>query len=564
MSLISQTLFGIYNELRLRSNCEFKSNDKSKENLDLYVQSLVRIDINYLYNIYHEIWLLCDKPDIYEFGRDYFDEVVSNEGNDSDALDATSNKICSKAVYNVMCEYLKEISYCCFCSFNLMQSHIVYYNNQWCVSLLLSKSDNKPVFVISPIEHIEKLDYVSPDQYQTLFAIIGFILRFLTYHNTVDILTINTKLNYAITYSRNDRTCYSNHLCILIGEHIHHSNDVYMPQYLDEEQQENISFYADAFNFSNKDMIQFHTDQLLQDDICHILDALPLEFIPSIVSNRYCCPDSRVNSTDDFASGIITIKIPNIKYIVQSTSTHNANITDIIDTSTTLTTPTTSTTSTTSNTINTTYDESNKFFDFMKNYTDRQCQTHFYILDSSEINIYSFIHTYPSTSVFVNTTNNDPTPIINEFTNWNNENDNCTACIKTTHVEIYHIADCTLIIKNLQIITVTEKEIHEHNMKYVFVENWENVVKNCDLNMLKLLKQLKFTCFDDIAILIDKDQRAAEYLIITRYLIDMHTYCPTTNQVDNYETILKILMLQNPLVQRDLDMYGCLSTLKLD
>lgn len=151
MSHIIRSLFVIYNKIL---------SDLEERQQIPHLLSL--IDKCYVHKIYHEVWRLSGKPDVDEFGRDYFNiQIIDNEYD-------KYTKVCATAVYNVLCDYIVEMNQCCFCSFKLMNNHMVYHDDQLCIYLMFTK--NKHVFVITPIEHVEIIEDFMTGSYSNLLT----------------------------------------------------------------------------------------------------------------------------------------------------------------------------------------------------------------------------------------------------------------------------------------------------------------------------------------------------------------------------------------------------------
>jgi hypothetical protein len=150
-----------------------------------------------------KIWEICHKPQIDEFGRDFFNRTTDNNNEET-------NKVRTDAVCQVLKDYITEMITCKLCSLDTMQQYLIYSDKKyWCMYLFFTKT-TIPVLLIASIHHIEKLDYISEEQAKYLIAIIAI---------SISVLTNLPKLNnhYFIEYSSNAKIQGSNHVGILIG-----------------------------------------------------------------------------------------------------------------------------------------------------------------------------------------------------------------------------------------------------------------------------------------------------------------------------------------------------------
>lgn len=299
----------------------------------------------------------------------------------------------------------------------------------------------------------------------------------------------------------------------------------------------------DCTNSNIKDML---IGQSIRNDMFRIIHNLPLELVAVLTAERFSDPESRINSHLNtiykYDSDSETITIVNITCIKiptnESYETSIVNDTTIID------------------------DTITNFINEYEHLKIRYC-----VLNDD---VDDFPHYLQSTSgksyITINTTKIDLMP---EF-DCVNKYDNINKTIKTVYQNSVTIADCTITFKRIRIVDSTKDENDYEYINYVFLDNWQNVMMACNYDTIKLIKELNLNNYDKIGIVTYQNNCVDEYLIILQYLLDMHNdkiskgenYTPKEN-IENFETIVKILMCQNPLLPRDLKIYRMLSEINL-
>lgn len=199
MSYIAQNLDSIIKEL-----C---SENISEDYIKILCDQLANLDITYLYKIYYKVWELCNKPNIDEFGRDFFVKKIKKDIDDTYIF----NQIREDAVRAVFNEYDVELKQCKLCSLKTMEDNMVYSDKtDWCVYLVFTHT-NIPVLLITPLTHKEKLDYLTAEQSSKLITMISFSTNILM------VLSAPEKRDYCISYSTGCRISGSNHVGIMIS-----------------------------------------------------------------------------------------------------------------------------------------------------------------------------------------------------------------------------------------------------------------------------------------------------------------------------------------------------------
>ncbi|VBB18470.1 HIT-like domain containing protein [Yasminevirus sp. GU-2018] len=298
MSYISQIFDLVSDELStvktiLTNDADPHSNPTIREcvaNIDTSITQLRGIDISYLNAVYKEVWVLCDRPEVDEFGRNYFEGLMKSLVPLQSLTDTVTRiDTCKRAVDIVNKSYIDRMRSCSLCSFSTMTHRLVFYDGTcWCIYAVIK--DNTLTLLITTTKHAETMYYLTPNELSGLMNTVGVCMNLLS-----------TKYGgYSINHSSDVRVNGGNHFVITLSSSKAPQHIVDFTEVTTEYERTKISECRELFKFATLDIKRAFAKQTLENDV-HI-HLTPTEKL-AILASRYNCFDSALNSTTGLDDG---------------------------------------------------------------------------------------------------------------------------------------------------------------------------------------------------------------------------------------------------------------------